>query len=278
MPETCPLNNLEKMLLATDGSEFSEGAIKEAISLAGQCSTKLIAMSAIVANEEFASEAPQVVEKAENEAREHLESVKARAAEAGVTCETVVHEGDTVHKLIIDEAKNDGAELIVMGRRGLSGIMKVAMGSVTARVIGHAPCNVLVVPRDCKLKFNTILVATDGSAHGNAAVAGAIKMAKKCDSSLIALSVASSEGKSEAASETVKQAAAAIEAAGIKAEAVTVTGKPYVKIVETAKERDVDLIVVGCHGGGGLAKLLMGSVTEKVIGNSSCSVMVVCGS
>ena len=49
----CPIAKMEKLLLATDGSKFSEGAIREALSLSKQCSSKLIAISVVKTNLEF---------------------------------------------------------------------------------------------------------------------------------------------------------------------------------------------------------------------------------
>jgi nucleotide-binding universal stress UspA family protein len=62
---------------------------------------------------------------------------------------------------------------------------------------------------------------------------------------------------------------------GITAEALTPIGRSHEVIVETAGGRSVDLIVMGSYGKTGLKKLLMGSSTEKVIGNASCAVLVV---
>lgn len=275
MANTCPINKLEKILLSTDGSEFSEGAVKEAIKLAGQCSSKLVAITVVEANEEYASEAPRMVEKAEIEAGEILQAVKARADEAGVACEVESHTGVSADETIVNEARNKGCELIIMGRRGRTGLARVAMGSVTAKVIGHAPCDVLVVPRDGAVDYLKILVATDGSSHGEAAGAEAIRMAAKTGGSIVALSVASSGSKTEAAEMNVMKIKQMAAADGIACDTLTATGKHYVQIVETAKEVEADLIAIGSHGKGGLSKLLMVSVTERVIGHATCAVLVV---
>ncbi len=272
----CPINNLEEVLLATDGSEYSEGAVKEAIDIAAKCTSHVVAIAVVEANEEYASEAPHLVEKEEARASENLKAVKAAADTAGVDCVTEVHTGDSPYRIIVDEARRNGAELIIMGRRGRTGIKKVAMGSVTARVVGHAPCDVLVVPRDCPQDFKTILVATDGSANGESAAASAVKIAKKVGGTLIAFSSASSADKAAKATENAQKVKEAADAKGIACETATATGKAYVQIVEAAIAKNADLIVIGCHGGGGLGKLLMGSTTERVIGHSKCAVLVSC--
>ena len=79
--------------------------------------------------------------------------------------------------------------MIILGRRGRTGLKRLMMGSVTARVIGHAACNVLVVPRAAKVEFKNILVATDGSKYSAAAASEAIGLAKRNGSKLTVISV-----------------------------------------------------------------------------------------
>jgi nucleotide-binding universal stress UspA family protein len=64
------------------------------------------------------------------------------------------------------------------------------------------------------------------------------------------------------------------EASGVKAEGFVKEGEAYQAIVDLAKERDVNIIVMGSHGRTGLKRLLMGSVAEKVIGYAPCPVLV----
>ncbi len=63
MAEICPTVGIEKILLSTDGSEYSEGAVREAIKLAKKCGSKLTVLSVIDTNPELVALAPQIVEK-----------------------------------------------------------------------------------------------------------------------------------------------------------------------------------------------------------------------
>ena len=146
----CPLTNMETLLVATDGSEFSENAIREAMKLAKACSSKLIAVSVVQTNIEFEAGAPQVIEKAEKEAVEHLESIKNMASKEGVACETIVHLSEEPYQDIVYEAEKNRVNLIIIGTHGRTGIKRLIMGSVTAKVIGHAPCNILGCTIECK--------------------------------------------------------------------------------------------------------------------------------
>jgi len=60
---------------------------------------------------------------------------------------------------------------------------------------------------------------------------------------------------------------------GIKVESLIRTGKPFVEIIETAKEKDVDLIIIATHGHTGVEHLLFGSTAEKVVRKAPCPVL-----
>jgi nucleotide-binding universal stress UspA family protein len=64
---------------------------------------------------------------------------------------------------------------------------------------------------------------------------------------------------------------------GVTVQAFVMTGKPADAIIETAKDKSADLIIIGSHGRTGLEKLLMGSVAERVIVLSPCAVLIVKG-
>ena len=275
-PQSCPLSKLDKLLLATDRSAFSEGAVREAVNFAVKCSSRLYVMSVLETNPQYETIGADVYEKEETEALKYLESVKARALQAGgYSCEAVLHYGEEPYRLIVNEAVDKKVDMIIIGRRGRGGLMKVLMGQVAAKVIGHAPCKVLVVPRAAKIEYKNILVATDGSAHSVAAASEAIGIAKRCGSAVIALSTAYTEGDLEEAKANVDKVVDMARDEGVPIEAITPMGRSHNVIVETAGGRGVDLIVMGTYGKTGIKRLLMGSSTERVIGHAGCAVLVV---
>jgi nucleotide-binding universal stress UspA family protein len=296
MADICPVVNTERLLLATDGSEFSEGAIREAIQLAKRCGSTLSALMVIESNPEYAGIAPQLVEKAEKAARAHLDAITARARQEGVVLGSIIREGEDSYNYIAEEAVKNKSTMLIMGRHGRKGLKRLVMGSTTARVIGHAPCSVLVVPRAAQVDFKSIVVATDGSKHSAAAASDAIGIAKRNKSKLTVVSVVPSELMTQAdidfamiqrehlaekeMNEAEKYAKAVKDAAkneGVEVQAFVISGKPANVIIETARETKADLIVLGSHGRTGLDKLLMGSVAERVIVLSSCAVLVAKG-
>ncbi len=268
---------LKNILLATDGSEYSEGAAKEAIYLAKSCIAKLSVIYVLEVNPELETEGQKVVEKMESEARAHMDAIRKRAAQDNVECEVVVRRTDQPYKAIVEEAEKRGIDAIIMGRRGKTGLKKILMGSVTAKVIGYAPCKVLVVPKDAAIRCENLMLATDGSKYSKAAELEAINMSKRCSQTkkLIVLSVARANERLEQAKANVEKVRQDAEQEGIKVETLTPVGRPFEVTVKTAKERDVDIIIIGEYGRTGIEELLMGSVAERVIALSPCAVLVV---
>lgn len=271
----CPVTKLETILLATDQSEYSEGAIREAIKFASKCSSRIYACMTLETNPEYESIGSSVFEKEEEEASAYIKSIKARAEKEGVSCETILHESMDAAQAIVDEATEKKADMIVIGRRGRKGVAKALMGETAAKVITHAPCKVLVVPKVAQIQYKNILVATDGLTQAKAAVSEAIAIAKRTGSHLIALSAMRDESERAMATKFANEAAEMAKKEGVSAEAVTPVGRSFNVILETAGGRGVDLIVMGTYGKTGVKKLLMGSATEKVIGNAGCGVLVV---
>lgn len=296
MADVCPATGVERILLSTDGSDYSEGAVREAIKFAKSCSNRLSVLSVVDFNPEFDAVAPQIMEKKEKDARLHLEAVQARAKKEGLECFTVVRKGEDAYRNIVEEAVKSNSTMIIMGRRGRTGLKRLMMGSVTARVIGHAPCDVLVVPRAANLEFKSIVVATDGSPYSAAAAAHALELAKRNGSMLTVISVVPAEiatptdidftinqreliaeKEMQNAEKTAKAVKDAAQKEGIAVKAYVMSGKPPEAILHIAEERRADLIVLGSHGRTGVERLLMGSVAERVIVLASCPVLVVKG-
>jgi nucleotide-binding universal stress UspA family protein len=142
----CPLTRGEKILVAVDGSAFSEVAVDQAISLGGICRSQIFLISIVDLFPEQMAVAPALVEQMSKDAKKYLDKAKAKVDQAQIPCETVVRMGGQPHEFIVEEAKAKGIDLIVMGTHGRSGISRVLLGSVAQNVIGNAPCPVIVVP------------------------------------------------------------------------------------------------------------------------------------
>ncbi len=215
-----------------------------------------------------------------------LKEAKELAEAERVTVMTSIEQGEAYER-IVDIADTENCDIIVMGRRGINHIERMLMGSVTSRVIGYTNKDVLVMPRDATIGWSNILLATDSSKYSKAAAEHAINFAASYGSDLTAVSVVdvtdefyaqapeAVEQMVEKAKNTLKEVKKKAEDANIKTETFVKEGEVYRKIIELAKEKKTNIIFMGSHGKKGLKKLLMGSVTERVIGLTACAVLVV---
>jgi nucleotide-binding universal stress UspA family protein len=154
------------------------------------------------------------------------------------------------------------------------------VGEATRNVIGFADCSVLVVPRLADMWRTRILVAIDGSRHADMAAVYAGRLARIARLPVSVVSVARpqfDEARRAEGRDAVERTRAALSADGIDAEGVFLEGDPAGAVTALARERGADLVVVGSHGRTGLGRLLLGSVSEGVIGQAECPVLVVKG-
>ena len=142
----CPLTRGERILVALDGSESSDAALDQAISLGQICNSTIFALNVVDLLPGQLAVAPALTEKLSEESRVILEKAQAKIEENGITCKTIIHIGGQPDEYIIQEAKAKEVDLIVMGTNGRTGLKKLLIGSVVQKVLGHAPCAVMVVP------------------------------------------------------------------------------------------------------------------------------------
>ncbi len=266
---------LNRVLVATDGSDYSAGAIRTGVALAKSRSARLIGLSIILYNPEYSTLVPNLQEEAEKRAREALKSF---VEAAGGGAEATTREAFDPSAGIVLGAKENSADIIVMGRRGKRGLARMMVGDATAKVIGHASCPVLVAPRAARLWEKRILLAIDGSQYSEAAVGAAGHLARQAGLPVTVVSVTTASHSDSRRKEAEQAVAANVErlkSMGLEAEGRVVQGRPDEAIVKLAEDIGADLIVMGSHGRTGLSKILLGSVVERVIGQAACPVLVV---
>ncbi len=274
-----PVGRVEKVLLPTDGSTYSIGAEKIAIELCAQHEAKLHVISAIIRYTETGFMGPQADEEMEKKAAAHLADVERRALEAGVEVTVDLLEGDDPYEVIVDTARSFAADLIIMGRRGRRGLARLMLGDATAKVIGHAPCGVLVVPEEAEM-WKSMVLATDGSRYSDAAAVTAAELAKPTGSLIGVLSVkvpSHSERRQNEARPIVERVVDFLGQQGLRAEGIVAEGVADETIIRVARERKACLIVLGSFGRTGIGQILFGSKAERVINASKGSVLVVRG-
>jgi nucleotide-binding universal stress UspA family protein len=143
----------DKILVALDGSAHADKALDTAIALAQRCDAELILFHAVAPHglrgdyeAMVAKTAREVFRNVAHElADDLLSSAEERIRAAGLhKVERLSVEGDPA-KTLVESAKQSGADLIVMGTRGLTGLQGMAMGSVAHKVTNAAPCPVMII-------------------------------------------------------------------------------------------------------------------------------------
>uniref|UniRef100_UPI0040560846 universal stress protein n=1 Tax=Candidatus Electrothrix sp. TaxID=2170559 RepID=UPI0040560846 len=273
------IGEAEVIALATDGSSYTDGAVQETIFLAQGCGAKIVVLHVTVVDSKSTTGLRASSMSVSQEVTDYLTNIKKIADDSGIVCEIIVEQSYySPAKTIVDLAYKHNADVLIMGRHGRRGLLKLLVGSLTSKVIGHGFPQVLVVHQDSSIRGEKILMATDGSETVEMAAETAISMGNSLNlKELYVLSVAGAESELE-------QAQALTEAVCTKGreQAPTVTfhplalvGKPSADVIaKTAEDKEVDMIIIGGHGKG-LTNLLMGHVTEKVIGKAHCAVLVI---
>jgi nucleotide-binding universal stress UspA family protein len=142
----CLLTKGKRMLIAVDGSEYSDIILDQAISIGKICNSDIFVISVIALFPESAAIAPEIEDKLSKEINETLKKVRSRIEENNLKCETIIRLDVQPHNPIVQEAKKRNVDLIVIGTRGMTRLKRVLMGSVAQKVIGYAPCPVMIVP------------------------------------------------------------------------------------------------------------------------------------
>jgi nucleotide-binding universal stress UspA family protein len=140
------------IVVGTDGSETAAEAVRQATDLAARLGAKIELVSAYEPVSETrlrqeAREVPGDIQWSVNP-REDVDATLRDAAEqiegAGVQVEIYARQGDPADA-ILDVAEEQGADLIVVGNKGMTGAKRFLLGSVPNKVSHHAPCSVLII-------------------------------------------------------------------------------------------------------------------------------------
>jgi nucleotide-binding universal stress UspA family protein len=136
---------MKRILVAVDGSDIGLAAVRAAATLAAERSIPSVTLINVIPT--VASTMGVTLMSAppsDIEAWEVFERPKALLAEAGVEPKLLLAMGDPADE-IVRTAREQGFDLIVVGHRGLSPVKAFLLGSVSTRIVSHAPCSVLVV-------------------------------------------------------------------------------------------------------------------------------------
>lgn len=307
---------LMRILIAVDGSRDSKAAVRFLSGLGLPARTEILILHVYenraggIASP-LLGRSPQIQQwrvvlhqEAEERARSLVDAVRRQFGGRGLRIRTLLAEGQAVPAIleVLDQHRFD---LVVLGTRGLSGIERFLLGSVSEHVLTHGSCSVLVVrgfhPRGNlrQTKRLRVLLATDGSPHARAAVAllgrfglprsaavlllHVVKMDDYVASRLLAagrsdlLKLADKLrlARKQAGTRVLELAQRTLKRHGVTADVLLKEGDPAETILHAAERLRTDLVVMGSRGLTGMRRLLLGSVSHKVARHSPCSVLVV---
>lgn len=188
---------------------------------------------------------------------------------AGCAIDVVVRAGRAA-TVLADVAREQRADLLVVGNRGRGPTRAALLGSVSAALVDHAPCPVLVARRS---GVRRILFAVDGSETSDHAADILVRWRVFADAHVDVLHVSTDAGTDRVAA----RMATRLALAGWATQPMVRSGEAAREITATAAELDEDLIVTGSRGLGDLQRMVSGSVAHDVLLHTGASVLVMRG-
>ena len=261
------------VLAGVDGSERAVEAARQAARLASAAGAQLIVAYVIEDDREYE----------EGDAERALEAASAAARAAGVEPETRILAGDAGDALV-EEAERDGVDLLCVGPD--SGLLggAIRFGHVAGKILREATCSALIARPAAPAFPRHIACAIDGSEASVLTALVAAGVARATDAELRLVHVVPVfRGRNEEwtldpqdeSPPELEPSVKAVSSLGVEPIREMAMGRPERTLVRVAERDEVDLVVVGHRGIGGVTRALLGSVSEHVAHHAPCSVLVV---
>ncbi len=284
----------KRILVATDFSEQAGRALDAAVALAVRTKAEVHLIHALEVAlplfEPYAVVLPaDWIGEARRLAEQKLQKAHAAVRAKGLT--GTVHLGDVpAAHAIAERAKALGADLVVIGTHGHTGLKHVLLGSVAERTVEYAPCAVWTVKGTAATTPRTIVVGNDFSEDGAEALRLAADWARGFGARLhivhalqlpmpliapyeVAIPEGVIEGARREAQRQLEQAAK--QASGLEVTTELASTPAHAALVDAATRLPAELIVTGSRGLTGLKHALLGSVAERTLRYAPCSVLTV---
>lgn len=290
-----------KILVPLDGSAFAEYALPPAVAMASQSKGEITLVRVpIYITPYMGGEAGWVLpqlspEQLTREASDYLTKIEERYARPEITWHIETPAGDEA-SAIVDIANRRQTDLIVMSTHGYSGATRWLLGSITEKVLQKAHCPVLALRNSNPIQ--NIAVTVDGSPLSEQAIEPAMKIADAFNANLTLLRcyeppllshtamIDLEWHESGLASQFLEQQltqsrdyldslAVRFQQAGRHLDTQLVEGPAGHAILEFASQNNLDLLAMATHGRTGLQRWVYGSVTQKVLREAQCALLVV---
>lgn len=291
----------KKILCPTDFSTGSQHALQVAVRLAASHGAELVlvhawhmSLTALAGAGEtlFPADIIQqmIAEQERGLAAAHREAVKLGAPRVSSRFLTGVPWDQIVETLSADPA----FDLAVMGTHGRTGLGRVLLGSVTEKVVRHAPCSVLAVrPHGEANVFKHILCPVDFSDDSRTALERAAELSAPTGAQITLLNVIEppvtysgeppvsdylgdiEKGSTQLLAEWASNLSSRLAVPVTTEIRIGNAGGQTLAYLHAHPE--LDLVVVGSHGRTGIRRALLGSVAEKIVRHAACPVLVARG-
>ena len=253
----------QRLLLATDGSEFSRSPTEIAVALAKSFGVTLDIMTSV--------ETPADRELAEA----RLASAMRDARFAGVASEEIVRHGKSPVQEIVAAAAAADTNILVIGRRPAKDLKQRLLGDIATHIIAQAPSHVLVAGWQARMWEKRILLASDGTNTSDGVAEIATQIAKVTRTPVTIVSAITHERELEEVEEDLAHKAGLMKLEGVACDTLVVRGAPGPAIVKAAQDLGADLVVVGGYRSTGINLKVAGSTADQVVGGLPCAVLVV---
>jgi nucleotide-binding universal stress UspA family protein len=134
-----------KILVPVDGSAYSLKAVETACDLAKAQAPATVVLTAVAVQIPELEEGVYIAEKMKAQAEIALAKGKEVAQGKGIDAKVILATGASPADEIVQAAKDQQADLVVIGSRGLAGKTRSFLGSTASQVVTYSPCSVLVV-------------------------------------------------------------------------------------------------------------------------------------
>jgi nucleotide-binding universal stress UspA family protein len=284
---------IDRILVPLDGSLVAEQILPHLRRLLFRRDSEVILVRAAVPPP--MEEGLLIEDALQSAAREYLAEIQGRLEDQGVRVKSEVRVGSAVG-VILELADSEKVTMVALATHGETGLKRLLAGSVAQAVIQRSRVPVLVLrpfwsyellpsraDQEDLRPMRNILLPLDDTDDAKALLPHLVELARLFEARVLLLHVQEAKTRTVAEAEARKTRVEAqlrgftsrLREMGVDTLSVIGMGDPAFEILETAHGYEVDLIAMTTHGKSGLLRFLTGSVTERVLHESTCPMLVV---